>query len=104
MNGVVSIVSYRDQILHVKSLFIPVSNGIGGQRVHVMDIDPIWDQTILDSKVAAVVPENDVVSNSPPFARPVEGLIEMPLESERLFSDKTSKAEIPVSVFEGSQA
>lgn len=87
MNCVVGTMDCTDQELRVQQELALMLDVLDRDRVHMMYDDPIIDLSIGHCKVAAVIPENHVVSNLLPSLRSIEYLIEIAVESECVFSD-----------------
>ena len=70
--------------------------------VEVMDDDTAADFSVGDAEVATEVSDNYVTTEvQPVFVFGVEGLVQISVVAECLFSDFTAELEVTVALFEG---
>ena len=85
-----------------KDLEIAVVNIGEGYGVEVMDDDAAADFSVGDAEVTAEVSDNDVATEvQPVLVLGVEGLVQISVVAECLFSDFTAELEVAVTLFEG---
>jgi hypothetical protein len=97
------VVANADCVLGIeKNIEIAVVNIGEGYRVEVMDDDAATDFSVGDAKVATKVSDNDVATEvQPVFVLGVEGLVQISVVAECLFSDFTAEFEVAIALFEG---
>lgn len=79
------VVSHADQVFGVEDVRIELSlEVLGPNRVHVMNKNLTVDVVTRDPEVACVVSEDYLLSCLTPFGRVVEGLVQIPFETEGL--------------------
>ncbi len=79
--------SHADQVLRVEDVWIELSlEVLGPNRIHVMNEDLAVDVVTRDPEVACVVSEDYLLPCLTPLGRMIEGLIQMPFETEGLIS------------------
>ena len=85
------------EIKHATTSKLYVIDGYGVYMMH--EYSPVYLVT-LDSKVATVVPNYDVVTNTPPFMVMVENLVQISVVSECLQTNCSAEFQIVESLFE----
>ena len=81
------VVSHADQVFGVEDVRIELSlEVLGPNRVHVMNKNLTVDIVTRDPEVACVVSEDNLLPCLTPFGRVVEGLVQIPFETEGLIS------------------
>lgn len=79
------VVSHADQVFGVEYVRIELSlEVLGPNRVHVMNKNLTVDVVTWDPEVACVVSKDNLLSCLTPFGRVVEGLVQIPFETEGL--------------------
>lgn len=106
MNCLVCVVANADCVFGIeKNIEIAVVNVGEGYRVEVMDDDAATDFSVGDAKVTAEVSDNDVTTEvQPVFVLGVEGLVQISVVAECLFSDFTAELEVAVSLLESGES
>ena len=64
-----------------------------------MDVDPIVDIVSIDSEITSIVSDYDVASDTPPFPRRVELLVEVTVKPKGYPTHFTAKSEILKPLF-----
>ena len=101
MNGVVGSEGCCDQVLWLEYPFVAVTKVVDHHRIHVMDIDPTVDLVPIDSQIATIVTNDDMIPNLLPLARPVELLVDVAVPTKRGISNVSVEGEVAVALFEG---
>ena len=102
MNCLMGVVANADCVLGIeKNVEITVVNIGESYRVDVMDDDAAADFSVGDTEVTTEVSDNDVPSEvQPVFVLGVEGLVQISVVAECLFSDFTAELEVAVALLE----
>lgn len=105
MNCLMGVVTNADCVLGIeKNVEIAVVNVGEGYGVEVMDNNSSANFSLRDAKVASKVSDNYVPSEvQPVFVLGVEGLVQISVVAECLFSDFTAELEVAVSFLEGGE-
>ena len=105
MNRVVCIVSHADQVLGVEDVGIELSlEVLRPNRVHVMNENLVVDIVTWDPEVACVVSKDDLLPCLAPLGGVVEGLVQVPFETEGLIARILIETQVFVPILEGFDA
>ena len=81
------VVSHANQVLGVKDVGIELPlEVLGPNRVHVMNKNLTVDVVTRDPEVACIVSKDNLLPCLTPFGRVIEGLVQIPFETEGLIS------------------
>src|ERR1044072_8588697 len=94
MDGVVGLVSDRDQKFRVENAWISTRNISDGHRIHVMDVETMMNVIAVNPQITSIVPMDDMPPDLTPFCRSVEPLIDVSIETERILTGDTSQTQI----------
>lgn len=94
MNGVVSIVTGCDKVFRVEQNLAPVSDVFCDNWIHVMNKNPAVNIETFHTEIAAVVTDNDTVTNRLPLLGTIKDLIQISVETECLLSDASVQPQI----------
>lgn len=90
----------RDEILRIKQLFTTILNLLRGERIHVVDQWAVGYVATQDTEVAAVVPNENLITEASPFGGPIESLVEGAVVAECGLSDYAANSKVAVTLFE----
>lgn len=71
--------------------------------VHVMDQDLVVDDSVLDSKITAIISCNDEISSVLPHRRSIEVLVQITIPAKGCSTNSCAKLEVSVTFLEGLQ-
>jgi hypothetical protein len=86
MYSVMCVMRCADQVVEVEDTITSKLDIINRYRIYMMDKYTSFYLVILDAKIAAIIPNYDVVTNTPPFRVMVENLVQISVSSEGLVS------------------
>lgn len=106
VNCLMGVVANADCVLGIeKNVEIAVVNVGESYGVEVVDDDAAANFSVGDAKVTAEVSDNDIPSEvQPVFVLGVEGLVQISVVAECLFSDFTAEFEVAVSLLESGES
>lgn len=91
MYGVMRTVRCADQVVEVEHAITSKFDIVNRYRVYMVnEYSPLY-LTTLDTKVATIIPNYDVVTNAPPFGVMVENLIQISVVPECLCSNRPAE-------------
>lgn len=104
MDSVVCFVRDTDQVIGIQKKLGSILYVLQTYRIHVMNYDLAVNIVSFDAEITAVVSDYYLISDSFPFRRTrVEHLVEYPVESESLFTNRAVKLEVLEPFFKGQK-
>lgn len=100
VNGSMRPVGDRDEIVRIENARVAVRHVSHCHRDDVVNGDGLVNFVPVDSQVATVVPDDDLVTQVPPFSRPVECLVEVTVVTESLSPNNPPEGKILEAFFE----
>ena len=94
MNGVVGIVAGRDKVFGIEQNIGTVGDVLCGDRIHVMNENPAVNIETFRAEVAAVIADNDTVTNRLPLLGTIKDLIQISVETEGFLPDTSVQPQI----------
>ena len=68
MDGIVGPVGATYEVIRIENIHIAMDNVFGHHRIHMMDDNTIMNIVSLDSEVASVISDDNVVTNIAPLS------------------------------------
>lgn len=101
VNSVVGSVCDGDQVVGIEEAVIAIFELLEGDRIQVMNVETLMDLIAINTQIACVVANDDLVTSLTPLSRRVEALIHPTGVTERRSTYLTFEREIVKPLFEG---
>ena len=98
MNSIVSIAACADEIVGIEYETCSALNVFDGDRIDVMNRNSTVDLSILNSEIAAIVTNDDLLTNISPVEGLIECLVHVAIEAEGVSTDDSAESQIIVAL------